>query len=66
MEEPHGLQSKGLNNTTEHYAHTQQRHLKKHREDLEKETATYPSVLGMKNSMDRGAWPATVHGVMKS
>ena len=49
-----------------HYAHTQPRHLKKHREDLEKETATYPSVLGMKNSMDRGAWPATVHGVMKS
>ena len=49
-----------------HYAHAKQRHLKKHRGDLEKEMATHSSVLGLENSMDRGDWPATVHGVMKS
>ena len=49
-----------------HYEHTKQRHLKKHREDLEKEMATHSSVLGLENSMDREAWWATVHGVAKS
>ena len=29
---------------------------------LEKEMATHSSVLAWKNSMDRGAWQATVHG----
>ena len=33
---------------------------------LEKEMATHPSILGLENSMDRGAWQATVHGVTKS
>ena len=37
------------------------------REDhLEKEMATRSSILAQKNSMDRGAWRATVHGVSKS
>ena len=37
------------------------------REDaLEKEIATHFSILGLENSMDRGAWQATVHGVAKS
>ena len=33
---------------------------------LEKETATHSSILSWENSMDRGAWWATVHGVIKS
>ena len=33
---------------------------------LEKEMATHSSILAMENSMDRGAWWATVHGVTKS
>ena len=33
---------------------------------LEKEMATHSSILGQKNSMDRGEWRATVHGVTKS
>ena len=33
---------------------------------LEKEMTTHSSVLAWKNPMDRGAWPATVHGVAKS
>ena len=33
---------------------------------LEKGMATHPGVLGLENSMDRGAWQATVHGVAKS
>ena len=33
---------------------------------LEKGMATHPGVLGLENSMDRGAWQATVHGVEKS
>ena len=33
---------------------------------LEKEMATHSSILAWKNSMDRGAWQATVHGVTKS
>ena len=32
----------------------------------EKEMATYSSFLAWENSMDRGAWWATVHGVAKS
>ena len=37
------------------------------REDiLEKEMATHSSVLAWKNSIDRGAWWVTVHGVSKS
>ena len=27
--------------------------------------ATYSSTLGLENPMDRGAWWATVHGVIK-
>ena len=33
------------------------------RELLEKEMATHSSILAWKNSMDRGAWWAAVHGV---
>ena len=33
---------------------------------LEEEMATYSSILAWKNSMDRGAWWAVVHGVAKS
>ena len=33
---------------------------------LEKEMATHSSILPRKNPMDRGAWQATVHGVIKS
>ena len=33
---------------------------------LEKGTATHSSILVWSISMDRGAWPATVHGVTKS
>ena len=33
---------------------------------LEKGMATHSSILAWKNSMDRGAWRATVHGVTKS
>ena len=33
---------------------------------LEKETATYTSMLGWENPMDRGAWRATIHGVTES
>ena len=33
---------------------------------LEKRTATHSNILGLKNSLDRGAWQATVHGVSKS
>ena len=32
---------------------------------LEKEMATHCGILGLGNPMDRGAWPATVHGVAK-
>ena len=32
---------------------------------LEKEMATHSSILGLGNSMDRGVWGATVHGVAK-
>ena len=32
---------------------------------LEKEMATHCSILAWKNSMGRGAWKATVHGVTK-
>ena len=31
---------------------------------LEKETATHSSILVWKTPMDRGAWRATVHGVL--
>ena len=34
-------------------------------EPLEKETVTHSSILAWKNSMDREAWQATVHGVYK-
>ena len=30
---------------------------------LEKEMATYSSILAWENPMDRGAWKAIVHGV---
>ena len=33
---------------------------------LEEGTATHSSILAWENSMDRGAWQATVHGVAKS
>ena len=33
---------------------------------LENKMATHCSILAMENSMDRGAWWATVHGVTKS
>ena len=33
---------------------------------LEKGMATHSSILGLENSVDRGAWWATVHGVAKS
>ena len=33
---------------------------------LEKGMATHSSILGLENSMDRGAWRATVHEVPKS
>ena len=37
------------------------------REDsLEEEMATYSSILAWRIPMDRGAWWATVHGVVKS
>ena len=32
----------------------------------EKGMATHSSIIAMENSMDRGAWWATVHGVAKS
>ena len=32
---------------------------------LEKEMATHSSILALKNSMDSGAWWATVHGVAR-
>ena len=32
---------------------------------LEKEMVTHSSILAMENSMDKGAWRATVHGVAK-
>ena len=33
---------------------------------LEKVMATFSSILGLENSMDRGAWWVTVHGVTES
>ena len=33
---------------------------------MEKEMATYSSILAWRIPMDRGAWWATVHGVTKS
>ena len=33
---------------------------------LEKEMATHSSILAWNNLMDRGAWWAVVHGVIKS
>ena len=33
---------------------------------LEKEMATHYSILAWKNSVDRGSWWVTVHGVAKS
>ena len=33
---------------------------------LEKGMATHSSILCLENSMDRGAWQATVHGIAKS
>ena len=35
-------------------------------EPLEKEMATHSSILAWKILMDRGAWQATVHGVIES
>ena len=35
------------------------------KDPLEKEMATHSSILAFRNFMDRGAWPATVHGVTK-
>ena len=33
---------------------------------LEEEMATHPSILALGNSVNRGAWWATIHGVAKS
>ena len=33
------------------------------KDSLEKGMATHSSIFCLKNSMDRGAWQATVHGV---
>ena len=33
---------------------------------LEKGMATHFSILGLENSMDRGDWWATIHGITKS
>ena len=33
------------------------------KDPLEKRMATHSSILAMENSMDKGAWRATVHGV---
>ena len=35
-------------------------------DSLEEEMATYSAILCLENSMDRGAWWATVPGVIKS
>ena len=35
-------------------------------DSLEKGIATHSSILVMKNSVDRGAWQSTIHGVTKS
>ena len=35
------------------------------KDPLEKEMTTHSSILGLENSMDRGAWWAIVHGVTK-
>ena len=35
-------------------------------EDLEEGMATHSNILAWEIPMDRGAWPATVHGVAKS
>ena len=35
------------------------------KDPLEKRMATHSSILAMENSMDKGAWRATVHGVAK-
>ena len=32
---------------------------------LEREMQTHSSILAWKNSMDRGVWQATVHGVIR-
>ena len=36
------------------------------KDPLEKGMATHSNILGLENSLDRGAWWATVHGVTKS
>ena len=36
------------------------------KDPLEKRMATHSSILAMENSMDKGAWRATVHGITKS
>ena len=36
------------------------------KDPLEKEMATHSSSHYLENSMDRGAWQATVHGITKS
>ena len=33
---------------------------------LKKEMATHSSILAWENLLDRGAWGATVHGVVKA
>ena len=33
---------------------------------LEEEMATHSSVLAWENTVDRGAWPTMVHGVVES
>ena len=34
-------------------------------DSMEKEMATHSSILALKNPTDRGAWRATVHGVLR-
>ena len=36
-----------------------------HEDPLDKKMATHSNILNLENSMDRGAWWATVHGVTK-
>ena len=36
------------------------------KDPLEKGMATHSNILAWRIPMDRGAWPATVHGVAKS
>ena len=62
MEEPGGLQSMG----SLRVGHDSDFTFTFHFHALEKEMATHSIVLAWRNSMDRGAWRATVHGIRES